>query len=570
MTAASPVAAATPPVRPPAPRPKTVAFEGDAPSSATSRRPNRSNSSDPLSDRATSLLIRRTLCSPQLGDKSRDAQVPIDELLPPLTSRNDVDLQLYAFLAIIMREFVQSWYSKITSDENFVSEILHIIAHCSRALEQRFRKVDLESLLLDEIPDLLDKHITVYRTAHNAVSRPPVEVDPREAYHALCPLPHLAPVPRSDDPDTTSGQKENEALYRQLLVQGVLAILLPTEDLENPCLTALVEQIFSELIIGNVIANKASQPWLLYEGICISARVIRERKEKGAMSESSGESLEPQLEVKGGRAWSVRSMFLGVIQLGMLVVGSLRFITTALVMASSLPARTTPLQEKDDMMDHDKSAASISRPNPRSSDTAKAPILSCRIWTCLGNLLELSMRMPWLAGFLSLLQYGAINGPGRIAGHDGPVDRLLSHHIHSLFSPSHLPPLLRTLRGVLFPNNAPGTTSLFPPSSDAELRALRRRAANALWGLLPKGVGSLYFGGRLWRRGASTGEGDSSSDEEDLLVDEMERLLLVLDDEYCNKHLMYSILELVLVRLMPELSEKGVTDLWEERLGVDV
>ncbi|KAM0436906.1 hypothetical protein ACHAPT_002619 [Fusarium lateritium] len=416
MTAASPVAAAAPPVRPPAPRPKTMAFETDAPSSTASRRPNRSNPTDPLSDRTTSLLIRRTLCSPQLGDKGRDTQVPIDELLPPLTSRNDVDLQLYAFLAIILREFVQSWYSKITSDENFVSEILHIIAHCSRALEQRFRKVDLESLLLDEIPDLLDKHIT---------GGPPIEVDPREAYHALCPLPHLAPVPRSDDPDTASDQKENEALYRQLLVQGVLAILLPTEDLENPCLTALVEQIFSELIIGNVIANKASQPWLLYEGICISSRVIRERREKGtAVSESSAECpAEPQLEIKGGRAWSVRSMFLGVIQLGMLVVGSLRFITTALVMASSLPARTTPSEEKEVVMDHDEPAPATISSNPRSSDAAKAPILSCRIWTCLGNLLELSMRMPWLAGFLSLLQYGAVNGPGRIAGHDGPIDR---------------------------------------------------------------------------------------------------------------------------------------------------
>jgi hypothetical protein len=54
------------------------------------------------------------------------------------------------------------------------------------------------------------------------------------------------------------------------------------------------------------------------------------------------------------------------------------------------------------------------------------------------------------------------------------------------------------------------------------------------------------------------------------MVDEVEQLLMVLSDEYCNKHLMYSILELVLVRLMPELSEKGETDLWEERLGVDV
>lgn len=562
MTATPSLAPAVPPARPPAPRPKSVAFDTESPTSADmaspTRRPLRSNATDPLSDRATSLLIRRTLCSPQLGEKSRDSQVPIDELLPPLTSRNDVDLQLYALLAIIMREFVQSWYSKITTDEHFVSEILHIIAHCSRALEQRFRKVDLESLVLDEIPDLLDKHITSYRISHSPIARQPVEVDPREAYHAMCPLPHLAPVPHPDCPDTISDQKENEALYRQLLVQGVLAILLPTEDLENPCLTSLVEQIFSELIIGNVIANKASQPWMLYEGICITARVLRQGNDQGVVvAETQNDSGGPKIDVKGRRSWSVRSMFLAVIQLGMLVVASLRFITTALVMASSLPARATPLDEKEALLDHDKSP-------PRSSDPVKAPILSCRVWTCLGNLFELSLRMPWLDGFLSLLQYGAVNGPGRIAGHDGPIDRLLSHHINSLFSPSNLPPLLRTLRGVLFPNNAPGKTTLFPPSSEAELQALRRRAAKSLWGLLPKGVGRLYFGGRLWRRSAES-EGDLSDDED--LVDEMERLLLVLDDEYCNKHLMYSILELLLARLMPELTEKSVTELWEERLG---
>lgn len=59
----------------------------------------------------------------------------------------------------MLREFVQSWYAKITSDDQFVAEIVHIIAHCSRALEQRFRNVDLEGLLLDEIPDLLDRHV---------------------------------------------------------------------------------------------------------------------------------------------------------------------------------------------------------------------------------------------------------------------------------------------------------------------------------------------------------------------------------------------------------------------------
>jgi hypothetical protein len=119
------------------------------------------SSVDQLSDKATAAFIRRTLCAQQLSnDKARSGEAAIDELLPPLTSRNDVDLQLYGFLAVILKEFVQAWYNKITPDEAFVGEIVQIIAHCTRALEQRLRKVDLESLLLDELPDLLDRHIT--------------------------------------------------------------------------------------------------------------------------------------------------------------------------------------------------------------------------------------------------------------------------------------------------------------------------------------------------------------------------------------------------------------------------
>ncbi len=119
---------------------------------------NRVSSPDPLSERATLALIRRTLCS-QLGDKGRSTPAPIDELLPPLTSSNEVDLQLYAFIAIIIREFVQAWYTKITPDQIFVEEIVKLIAHCTRALEQRLRKVDLEGLLLDELPELLEMHV---------------------------------------------------------------------------------------------------------------------------------------------------------------------------------------------------------------------------------------------------------------------------------------------------------------------------------------------------------------------------------------------------------------------------
>jgi hypothetical protein len=134
---------------------KVTASKPDRP---LSRQTTAIQSADALSERTTTFLIRRTLCS-QLGDKGRSTPTPINELLPPLTSSNDVDLQLYALISIIIREFVQTWYSKITPDQAFVEEVVKIIAHFTRALEQRLRNVDLESLIFDELPELLEVHI---------------------------------------------------------------------------------------------------------------------------------------------------------------------------------------------------------------------------------------------------------------------------------------------------------------------------------------------------------------------------------------------------------------------------
>ena len=119
--------------------------------------------SDTTSDKATIAFIRRTLCSHDVllgsGEKGRNTPRPIEDVLPPLTSSNAIDLQLYAIISVIIKEFVQTWYSKITPDHVFVNEVIQIIAHCTRALEQRLRKVDLEALLLDELPGLLEAHL---------------------------------------------------------------------------------------------------------------------------------------------------------------------------------------------------------------------------------------------------------------------------------------------------------------------------------------------------------------------------------------------------------------------------
>ncbi len=47
----------------------------------------------------------------------------------------------------------------------------------------------------------------------------------------------------------------------------------------------------------------------------------------------------------------------------------------------------------------------------------------------------------------------------------------------------------------------------------------------------------------------------------------MEGVLDVFGDSYCNKHLLYGIVELIIVRLIPEMAEKGVEELLQERLS---
>jgi len=118
--------------------------------------------------------------------------------------------------------------------------------------------------------------------------------------------------------------------------------------------------------------------------------------------------------------------------------------------------------------------------------------------------------------------------------------------------PSILPPLLLNLRIALFPGNAQGPPALEPPSSEERLQ-IRRRCAEAILSLVPPRVSRVYF------------NVDADKEGEDEMLRQVEDILDVFGDAYCNKHLVYNILELVIVRLVPELGESTPSELLSER-----
>lgn len=140
------------------PSPTTVQPPARPSSRLRTQRVSNKDDLDSLGEKATTALIRRVLC-PQNGNYGAGSPQSPEELLPPLTSSNDVDRQLYALLANIIKQFVYTWYSKITSDQALVTEVLQVIAHCTRALEQRLRQIDVAQLALDEIPALVEAHV---------------------------------------------------------------------------------------------------------------------------------------------------------------------------------------------------------------------------------------------------------------------------------------------------------------------------------------------------------------------------------------------------------------------------
>ncbi|KAI9931861.1 hypothetical protein MW887_010445 [Aspergillus wentii] len=375
-------------------------------SPTTSNRPRLAKSSsrddqiDAASEKATVNLIRRVLC-PQTGNYGGSTPQPLEELLPPLTSSNDVDRQLYALIAIIIREFVYSWYSKITSDQVLVNEVLQVIAHCTRALEQRLRQIDVAQVILDEIPALVETHIAC-----------------------------LSPVPDPSDTETIAQQCENEALYRQLLVHGTLAVLLPTEDLENVCMQTIVGDVLADLIIGNGVDGKVSEGWFLWESITKILDGVEQRISRDEGGQTAQESRQNQLKKFGllsteedfqndhsTKAQSQISIwFWSILQYAYLTYVALRFIATGLLQTASTPP-TNPLTSAYPTC---HTTEALSSPG---SVTGKRPVLNYRICSMLSQLMDLPQRMPWLGGFLALVQYLILAGPGRLGDTDSVLDR---------------------------------------------------------------------------------------------------------------------------------------------------
>lgn len=302
---------------------------------------------------------------------------------------------------------------------------------------------------------LTDCNTAAFRIAHESSYPQPLANSSREIYHTLRPHPALSPVPRDDDPSTVLEQQLNEEAWRQLLVQGVLAVLLPTEDLENACLRALVAEIFSEMILGNAVSQKVCEPWLLWDAI---TTVIQASQPRIATPEKRNDETKPSQATAASRleqfgllsadsqqdgadgfnlnrrrsnAASIASgLFWMGVQYIFLASRAAWMLIHALATSSTLPSRSktwlvmasshSPTQAE---RQEGVSPTTLSEVSSSALPDDQRPILDMGVWPMISKVIELNVRIPWLSGILALIHHGAVYGPGRVADTDGAIDR---------------------------------------------------------------------------------------------------------------------------------------------------
>ena len=259
----------------------------------------------------------------------------------------------------------------------------------------------------------------------------------RIIYHALRPHHALTPIPIT--PNELADQQENESAWCQMVVNRALALLLPYDEHQNPCLHVLVSEILSEMIFHNGICGKACENWLIWEGVTKVIYVLRpdlvpiaqpadqapvnRLKQFGLVSNEEDVTQSKS----GGRRFDALSQgFWALMQSLWLAWVIMRSAVVLLMQASSLPTRSTHSQySKLDNIVDDSSSLDL-HPAERlrvSSASQNIPILGMALWTCLSKLARLQERMPWLTGTFSLMQWFLLHGPGQLCCTNSRFDR---------------------------------------------------------------------------------------------------------------------------------------------------
>ena len=279
---------------------------------------------------------------------------------------------------------------------------------------------------------LMSNTTIAFRQCRDLAASRHLPADDRILYSTL--LPHTALLPTPTDPSSCHQQQLHESTYRKLLAEGILALLVPAEDLRNPCLKSLLTEILADMILGGLLSKKLCDGTFIYDMLQRAADSARGTSKPWAAMETPSQPakidrlaqfglLSPKLPTGNHE---ITNVFWSMVGYLILIATYLQTCFNSWMWTTKLPARSL----KKDSTIHDaprpdtfvdlvsgiQHEVVTAIPKP----VAHLPMISYRLWTMAATMVNLPERMPWLIGIAKLTRHFLLQHFG---DYDGYLDR---------------------------------------------------------------------------------------------------------------------------------------------------
>ncbi|KAG8220111.1 hypothetical protein J3R82DRAFT_1131 [Butyriboletus roseoflavus] len=460
--------------------------------------------------------LARRLLFPQLRPGSDLPPLFLSPACPP-----ELDDEVYDFIALALRAFVNTWWTKLTRyDKEFLPQITSIVTHVVHSLEERLLNTDLSLLVFGDIPALITQHYRDYRQAVSKASTSYATggaLSLPQLFHQL--QPHMAISPDGSI---------DEEYFRQAF-NHILRECLPSEDYAPEVERFIVREIILKVVIKDVIP-RITQPWFLQKMVLDMLGPCPDVSEQPSVSSTSarGHSRFSKSNIIVLLLSAIQKLSGACI---MLIHAYKQVIYIIPVVNQTSCSRTRPAltaltsaEDEPPPVSVTPSTSSASSMHEGTPHAVVSPDLTHGPLGMISEVFQVQDRLAAtaLVHFVSLF----------CCSFQTFMNKLLCYLLYTyVLSASSMISVVRVSKQTLFPNGYPGPVPVDPTAE--EQVAIREQLVQRIAERVPALARTVLLG--------------------DPAVNTLYGVVDALNDGACNRHLAVFVVDAVLLSVFPEM-----------------
>ena len=219
--------------------------------------------------------------------------------LPPLyPDYTMVSMTVNEILILIVRDYVLSWYTDISSSPSFPTAVSEAVHGSLGILLQRLENIDLASLIVRRILPKLTSHVDLFRYSETALRGARLErhLTQSEELDLLLASRYVTKGgglhPAVENLSTTF-TRQSEEMYLKSLIDDALPLVLPAKDANSKAVRILVREILACNVLAP-ITDLLSDPDFWNRSIDQLVRISSCRTSRSLTATQAGAAIRQQ------------------------------------------------------------------------------------------------------------------------------------------------------------------------------------------------------------------------------------------------------------------------------------